>query len=389
MRSTRCVITAELNRRPSRDADYAAENRALTVLTKQMAQDPGGVLQKLAELVVELCRADSSAVSILEPGPENAVFRWHAAAGAFKSNVNRTMPRDGSPCGTAVSRDDILLFKEPERCFPALRVFEPRIYENLLAPWHVNGEAVGTVWAIRHTPEHSFDAEDARLLQSVSPFAAAAYQITSALEQAKTSGKELEQGVAHRTRALSEALENLRASEERYRLIVENALDYAILTVDVEGRIANWSPGAAAVFGWTAAEIIGKPNSILFVAEDRARGVAAQEYAQARDTGMAPDVRWHVRKDGSPVFIEGTARALWDDNGEFRGLFKIGRDATERKRAEQELRDSEERFRLFVENVREYALVQTDPEGKVTSWNPGAERLFGYTSPEMLGRNFS
>ncbi len=147
--------------------------------------------------------------------------------------------------------------------------------------------------------------------------------------------------VAERTwaevdRARAEAA--LRESEMRLRLIVESARDYAILTTDPEGRIDGWSPGAEAAFRWSAAEALGRDLAMTFTPEDRSAGVPGEELAAARRDGSTPDVRWHLRRDGSRVFIEGTTRALRDGDGVMRGFLKIGQDVTERRRTEAELR---------------------------------------------------
>jgi PAS domain S-box-containing protein len=184
-----------------------------------------------------------------------------------------------------------------------------------------------------------------------------------------------------------EAEAALRESAARLRLVVESARDYAIFTIDPEGTVANWYPGAEAVFGYAAEAIQGRNVDILYTPDDRAAGVAAEELEQARTAGTAPDVRWHVCQNGERVFLEGHTTALRDTAGQLTGYLKIGQNITERRRAEAALRESEERFRLFVQNVQEYALFQTDRDGLVTSWNPGAERLFGYTTAEMLGQS--
>lgn len=181
------LITAELARRPSRPPTLEAEDRALAVLARQMSADPGGILQKLAELVLDLCRAQSAGVSLLEPGGENGVFRWPAVAGAIAPHLLGTMPRDASPCGMVLHHDAVLLFQAVERRFPALQEVELRFAEALLAPWHVGGAPAGTVWAIQHTPERRFDAEDARLLASLARFAAAAHRIGAGLEVGQPS----------------------------------------------------------------------------------------------------------------------------------------------------------------------------------------------------------
>ncbi|HZA93391.1 MAG TPA: hypothetical protein VE420_12255, partial [Gemmatimonadales bacterium] len=99
------IITAELARRPSRPPDYAAENQALTALAQEVATNPGGVLQKCAELVMELCRAESAGISLLEPGGEHGRFRWQAIVGAFAGYWGGTVPREASPCGVVIARD--------------------------------------------------------------------------------------------------------------------------------------------------------------------------------------------------------------------------------------------------------------------------------------------
>ncbi|MGG5807930.1 PAS domain S-box protein [Falsiroseomonas sp. CW058] len=129
--------------------------------------------------------------------------------------------------------------------------------------------------------------------------------------------------------------ERLREREERLRLIVEAARDYAILTTDPDGRIDGWLPGAAHVFGWTEEEAVGMPVDATFTPEDRDAGVPARERETAVREGSAPNVRWHLRKDGSRVFIEGRSVALRDPDGGLRGFLKIGQDVTARRAAEE------------------------------------------------------
>jgi PAS domain S-box-containing protein len=140
----------------------------------------------------------------------------------------------------------------------------------------------------------------------------------------------------------------LRRSEERYRSVVESTRDYAIFTTDLKGHVVDWYPGAAAVFGWQAEEIRGRPADTLFVPEDRAADVPALELATAAKEGMAPDVRWHLRKDGQRVFIDGKVMPLTGPAGS-EGFIKIGQDVTTRRRAERALRLSEERFSRFAD----------------------------------------
>jgi PAS domain S-box-containing protein len=104
----------------------------------------------------------------------------------------------------------------------------------------------------------------------------------------------------------------LRDSEERLRLIIEGARDYAILTTDANGILTSWSPGAEATFGWREDEILGQPAAVLFTPEDRAQGVPEQEFSTARNKGVAGDERWHLHKDGHRFWVSGTVRPLTD-----------------------------------------------------------------------------
>jgi PAS domain S-box-containing protein len=112
----------------------------------------------------------------------------------------------------------------------------------------------------------------------------------------------------------------------------------------------NWPPGAEAVFGWSADEAIGQPLDMTHTPEDRAAGEPEKEFEMARATGYAPNIRWHLRKDGTRVFIEGSARARRDAEGRFQGVLKIDQEATGRRLDEQRRRDDEERPRLALES---------------------------------------
>ncbi|HEY0629714.1 MAG TPA: PAS domain S-box protein [Sphingomicrobium sp.] len=131
------------------------------------------------------------------------------------------------------------------------------------------------------------------------------------------------------------AEEAMRDSEEQLRLIVESAKDYAIFTTDLDNRITTWLPGAENVFGWTPEEAIGEPVDITFTPEDREKNEPNKEAEEARRTGTAPNVRWHVCKDGRRVFIDGHVVALRNEKGEVDGLLKIGQDTTEKHRARE------------------------------------------------------
>jgi PAS domain S-box-containing protein len=295
-----------------------------------MATNPRGVLQKCAELVMELCHADSAGVSILEPGGASGVLRWHAAAGRFAPNLHGTMPREASPCGTVMERNCVLLFHEAERFFPALRGVEPRIYENLLAPWHVEGNAVGTLWAIRHTPEGRFDAEDARVLQSLARFAAAAFQMTLALDEA----------IAERS-AIRASEQQLRESEEKYRTLfdaIDEGLAIQELFYDGRGEITDVvfrEVNAAYERQSGLHDVVGRS---LFEVLPRVEDYWLDLYRELARTGRPVRVQ-HYQQD-----VDGWFDVYFSLFGEGRRFVAhVFNNITERKRAEAALRESEKR----------------------------------------------
>ncbi|XXX80720.1 PAS domain S-box protein [Sorangium sp. So ce134] len=183
--------------------------------------------------------------------------------------------------------------------------------------------------------------------------------------------------------------ESLRASEERFRLLVETIQDYAIFILDDRGHVATWNPGAERIKGYEAREIIGRHFSTFYPPEDVAAGKCERELEQATALGRVEDEGWRVRKDGTLFWASVVITALRDHDGTLIGFAKITRDLTERRQAEEALRRSEERFRLLVESVKDYAIFMLDPRGVVTTWNRGAQELKGYTADEILGQHFS
>jgi PAS domain S-box-containing protein len=183
----------------------------------------------------------------------------------------------------------------------------------------------------------------------------------------------------------AKAEEDLRRSEEHLRLILESAQGFAIFTTDADGTINSWYEGAAQVFGWSEAEILGQKCNVTFTPEDQAAGEPEKERETARREGISSDIRWHQRKDGSRVFINGAMHLLRD--GQQNGFFKMGRDETTQRQAEEALRRSEEHLRLILESAKGYAIFTTDADGLINSWNPGAAHTFGWSEAEILGQN--
>jgi PAS domain S-box-containing protein len=181
----------------------------------------------------------------------------------------------------------------------------------------------------------------------------------------------------------------LPESDQLFRILVDGVVDYAIFMIDAEGRVATWNSGAERIKGYKADEIIGSHFSRFYTAEDREAGIPERAMRTAAETGRFEIEGWRVRKDGSRFWANVVLDAIRNEAGELIAYAKVTRDMTERVGAETALRESEERFRILVQGVTDYAIYMLDPEGRITNWNLGGERIKGYPADEIVGRHFS
>ena len=252
----------------------------------------------------------------------------------------------------------------------------------------------------RQLREEAIDlqAEVARLRQALatiqaSPGDPASRQVQAAAQHAREHwhgqagsaiGKSRVQTLQGTDLALGSSRATLLQREERLRAIVESAMDHAIITADFENRITGWNSGATRLLGWEEADVLGRPLRLIFTPEDCATGVPEAEMQRALEAGKAIDERWLIRRDGTRFYAMGELLPLHD--GELLGFLKILRDRTAQRRAEEALRESEERYRLIVESARDYAIFTTDLEGRITTWNRGAREVLGWDEAEAIGR---
>jgi PAS domain S-box-containing protein len=194
--------------------------------------------------------------------------------------------------------------------------------------------------------------------------------------------------------------------DSRFRLFVESVRDYAIFMLDPDGRIESWNAGAERIKGYSASEIIGKHFSVFYPPEDVKAGKPDYELTVAASEGRFEDDGWRIRKGGSKFWANVVITAIRDSQGNLLGFGKVTRDLTARraseeerirliraeeeaKRSELKLRETEERFRLLVDSVKDYAIFMLDPGGHIASWNRGAERIKGYAAGDVIGKHFS
>lgn len=360
--------TEELRRRPTRAPDYGRENRALASLVIALADSPRTILHVLADKVLEVLQADSAGLSLLTK--DETRFYWAAIAGSWSPHVGGGTPRTFGPCGDVLDNNAPMLFTHWERRYPYLSTAIPLADEGLLVPFHVNGRPVGTIWAIAHDTNRQFDAEDLRLLESMSRFASAAYQALQSIENlkleivareaAETAVRELANGletqVRVRTQELERSTEELLAANqelereiaERKRVEQELRRSEAFLAdaqrLSLTGSFAwdlstgeiAWSNQLYQIFGMTPGESVSIDAIRSRVHPDDAATVDAVIGGMSSERGDYEFEHRLLMPDESVRYVRVVAHAIQDVDG---GMDYVGavQDVTEHKNDEAAL----------------------------------------------------
>ena len=178
-------------------------------------------------------------------------------------------------------------------------------------------------------------------------------------------------------------------TDDPFKLLIQSIVDYAIYMLDPEGNVTSWNAGAERIKGFQAEEIVGQHFSTFYTEEDRKAGVPARVLETARKEGKFQGEGWRVRKDGTHFWASVVVDRINGEDGKLLGFAKITRDMTDQREAQHALLEAERRFRILVQGVTDYAIYMLDPEGRVTNWNAGAERIKGYSPDEVVGEHFS
>jgi PAS domain S-box-containing protein len=176
--------------------------------------------------------------------------------------------------------------------------------------------------------------------------------------------------------------------EERFRLLVESLADYAVFMIDLSGTITSWNRGVEQLLGYTAEEFIGLPFATLFTPDDIAAGRPQEELDTAARTGRSDDKREHVRRNATRFHANGVVTVIRDSAGGAQSFSKVMHDVTAERHAAEALRESEERYRLLVETVQDYAIFLLDAGGHVATWTMSAARMKGYRAEDVVGQHF-
>jgi PAS domain S-box-containing protein len=184
----------------------------------------------------------------------------------------------------------------------------------------------------------------------------------------------------------------LRTGEERYRTLMMSVGD-GVIAIDTEGRVEMLNPVAEALTGWRQEEARGKPLEEVFrIINEETRQTVENPVRRVMREGMVVGLANHsvlIAKDGTEHPVADSGAPIRNEKGEITGVVLVFRDQTQERTAQKVLRESEERFRLLVEAVQDYAIIMLDTEGRIASWNVGAERIKGYRAEEIIGHHFS
>jgi PAS domain S-box-containing protein len=330
------LCTEELHRRPSRPPDYEKENRALVKLVSALADSPSTIFQTLADTILDITQCDSAGLSLLTrdgktPDACGQRFYWPAIAGMWNPHQGGGTPRNFGPCGDVLDQNRALLFRHFERRYPYLLPVIPAAEECLLVPFHVAGEAVGTIWGIMHSDRRKFDAEDDRIMDSLGKFASSAYQALKHIEDLRVQ-------VSEREKAEAEVRELARGLEAKVRRLVQ-ANVVGIVMWNLEGAITGANDAFLHMVQYNRDDLASGRVRWTDLTPAEWRDDDEHAIADLKATGIFhPFEKEYLRKDGSrvPVLLGG---ALFEGSGNEGVAFVL--DLSEQKRAERALRRSE------------------------------------------------
>ena len=362
----RALTEATFAQRPSRVPDFEAEIRALQNLAHELAERSGSILQSLCRSVLTLSKAGSAGVSLKSISDAGApIFVWPAIAGGWSSYVGGTMPRDASPCGMVIDAQVPLLFPAEHEFFAPFVAVEPPIVEVLLAPFFSEGAAVGTVWAICHSPDRRFEHEDVRILQSVSHFAAAAYR-TIQIEEAR------------------------RTTQERLNLTLSNAEIVGLWDWHVPEDLMFADERFARLFGVDPARAAGGAPIAEFLdgihAEDQDR--VSQAIAVALQTGEPFSSEYRVTAtDGGVRHVIARGRCELAPDGTALRFPGAAVDITEQRRVELALHASEDQFHRLTQAAPNHVWTAA-ADGRLDWLNDQVYAFSGASPGSLLGRKW-
>jgi PAS domain S-box-containing protein len=341
------VLTDALTLRPSRAPRAALEIQALRQLIQQMAHTPDSILHKLVQLALEVCSAGSAGVSLLDVAENGQkIFRWTALAGAAAAFQGGTTPADWSPCGTCLQRGLPTLFAYPARYFTYFNDVPLIIVEGLVVPLRAQGRDIGTIWGVQHTNAHRFDAEDARILDSLGALTAAAVMLHEARE--KTAGERQAEAtkirVGHPDRWIG-------AGDTRFQSSFAAAAAGMVLA-DLQGRFLQVNDSFCRMTGYRAEELFKLDLQEIMYPEDAEINRQKIKLMKAGKLSSFVVEERYLHKGSSIVWLRDNVSLVRDLHGQPASVIAISEDITDRKRAQAQFEATHERLERSAAELR-------------------------------------
>jgi PAS domain S-box-containing protein len=364
-------ITQDLGRRPAHPRDPGDEAAAQSRIFRALGESAAMAYRAVVDAALHLCTAGSSGISLLHHEDGQTRVYWPALAGAVAEQLRGTVPVECIPCSTALANNTVVLLREPARHFTVLAGLNPPVLEALVSPVRVDGVPIGTLWAMAHDPERQFDAEDARLLESLSIAAAAAYR------HDRAERVYAEADVARRT--LDALMDHLPEG-----ITIADAPDVTIRRVSRFGQQLTGRP--LAQIAGIPADLHPQNWEICF---PEGGLVPADRLPLTRATTQGEIVRNEElvlrRPDGQAISILCNAGPIRAATGEITGGLIAWRDIDDYKQAKQLAVESQRRLDAVLDNTTA-AIFLMDDRQHCIYMNAAAERLTGYTLTEAQGR---
>jgi PAS domain S-box-containing protein len=351
-----------------------------TILSKGTGSDPIRHKENLGEERFDRMIHEVEDYAIILLNPEGIITTWNKGAEKIKGYKAEVIL--GKSFKVFYTIEDI------ERKFPDLLLDEAR----------KNGKAIHEGWRVRQDGNRFWGNVVLTALHAEDGSVAGFIKVTRDLTDRKTA----EDRFGNHIEELRFKNTELKKAEEKYHKMVSEVHDYAIILMDVEGKILDWNKGAEKLKGYKAEEIIGKSFRMFYTMEDKESNLPDKLLKEAVDNGFTTHEGYRIRKDGTRFWGNVAITALFDDTRTLIGFSKVTKDLTQRKINEdriniytqelriknEELKLSEERYHKMISEVQDYAILLLSKEGNVQNWNAGAEVIKGYSAREIIGKSF-
>jgi PAS domain S-box-containing protein len=315
---------------------------------------PQGEFDDIVALAAQICDMPMALISLVDDRRQ-----WFKARIGLDASET---PREVAFCAHAIEQHDVFVVNDATQdarfADNPLVTDDPNLRFYAGAPLETpDGHALGTLCVLDRRPRE-ITAQQREALEKL------ARQVITQLE-------------------LRKALSQQREDEQRHRYILDSAVDYGIITMDLKGLVTSWNVGASRLMGWSEEEMCGRPCDDFFTSEDCALGVPATEMGKALTQGRGIDERWHLKKDGSCFWASGEMMPLTNDKDEPIGFLKILRDRTIQQEAQRALEDNEALIRLALE-AGQLGTWQSSPALREMTWDARTRELLGHTPDEPL-----